>query len=119
MEARLTGPGFQITAVSPEEQPITSKGTTEWRWDVKATTDGKQALHLTLAALFTVEGRDARRAIRTLDRTIEVEVKWSQRIAGFVGNNWKWLWTALVVPLAPVIWGARNRWAGNTPDSKT
>ena len=52
MEARLTGPGFQITAVSPEKQSIASKGTTEWKWDVKATAVGKQELHLTLSALF-------------------------------------------------------------------
>ena len=119
MEARLTGPGFQITAVSPEEQAITSRGSTQWNWDVKAITAGKQQLHLTLTALFTVEGKDTRRAIQTFDRTIDVQVKWGQRIAGFVVENWKWLWTVIVVPLAPVIWRARKRWTGDAPNSKT
>ena len=51
--------------------------------------------------------------VRTFDRTIEVKVSVGQRLAGFVGNNWQWLWAVVVVPVGGLIVsrirGRRNR----------
>jgi len=107
MEAHLTGQNFQITAITPGEQAITSIGTTEWKWEVKPVTPGRHGLHLTLTALFEVDGKSTRRAIRTFDKTIAVDVTLSQQFSGFVARNWQWLWTALLVPL--VVWLVKKR----------
>lgn len=104
MEARLSGTSFQITAITPEEQAIPSKGVTEWKWEVKPTNPGRHQLHLTLTALFNVDGISTRRAIRTFDKTIEVEVRWGQRISGFISENWQWLWAVILAPVAGWIW---------------
>jgi hypothetical protein len=108
MEARLTGPNFQIAAITPEEQAITSKGVTEWKWEVKPASGGRHHLHLTLTALFDVDGNSTRRAIRTFDKTIEVEVTWSDQTSQFVANNWQWLWAAILVPLIGWLWKGRK-----------
>jgi hypothetical protein len=104
MEARLSGGGFQITAVTPEEQAIASKGVTEWKWEVKPKSPGLQQLHMTLNAIFNVDNTSMRRAIRTYDKTIEVEVTLGQRISGFIGKHWKWLWATIFIPVAGFIW---------------
>ena len=119
MEARLTGQNFQITAVTPEEQAISSKDVTEWKWEVKPTTPGRHSLHLTLTALFAVDGNSTRRAIRTFDKTIEVDVTWSQQISGFVLNNWQWLWAAILVPLIGWLWKRRMSRGARTGDTDT
>ena len=113
MEARLTGGGFRIEALTPERQPVGRSSTTEWRWEVEGTEGGSHALHLTLSALITVEGERTPRAVRTFDREIEIQVTLRQRITGFVGDNWQWLWAALIVPLlglaAGFVKARRNR----------
>lgn len=108
MEAHLTGQNFQITATTPEEQAITSKGVTEWKWDVKPTISGRHSIHLTLTALLAVEGHSTRRAIRTFDKVIEVNVTWPQQISRFVANNWQWLWAVILLPLSGWLWKKRK-----------
>lgn len=119
MEARLTGQNFQITAITPEEQAITSRGATEWKWDVKPATPGRHSLHLTLTALFEVDGKSTRRAIRTFDKTIQVDVTFSQQVSGFVAKNWQWLWTALLVPLVLLLVKKRKARAARPIDTDT
>lgn len=51
MEARLTGVGFRIEAVTPEVQAVAGRQNTEWRWEVEPTGTGTRRLHLTLSAL--------------------------------------------------------------------
>ena len=99
MEARLTGSGFTIEALTPETQPVGRRTDTEWSWEVEGSEGGSQRLHLSLSALITVEGERTPRAVRTFDREIEINVTATQRITGFIGDNWQWLWAALVVPL--------------------
>ena len=108
MEARLSGSGFQITAITPEVQAITSSDVTEWKWEVEAVRPRSQHLHLTLSAIFNVEGTSATRTIRTFDKTIEVTVTWPQRISSFLANNWQWLWATLLVPVAGWLWKRRK-----------
>ena len=74
MEAHLSGPNFAVTAISPKTQDVSRNVLTEWKWTVKPTAAGRQPLHLTLSALMSVNGESTPRAIRILDRVIEVEV---------------------------------------------
>lgn len=104
MEARLTGPNFQITAITPEEQAISATENTEWRWEIKPTIAGQHNLHLTLTALINVEGTNTRRSIRTFDRIIEVEVTPGQMAWEFFKKYWQWLWAVVLVPIVGWVW---------------
>jgi hypothetical protein len=104
MEARLSGTNFQITAITPETQAVTRNDVTDWKWEIKPISAGRQYLHLTLSALLKLEGISTPRTIRTFDRTIEVEVSWDQRVTTFLKNNWQWLWAAILVPVAGWLW---------------
>jgi hypothetical protein len=98
MEARLTGLGFRIEAVTPERQAISSSDSTEWRWQIEPTKTGTHRLHLTLSALVHLGNGDHERTIRTFERTLEIRVTWMRRLKDFVGGNWQWLSATILVP---------------------
>ncbi len=104
MEARLSGTGFSILAITPETQAVSMKQPTEWKWDIGARAVGVQQLHLTLTATVSVNGVKTPRTIRTFDRTIDVRVKWTEQVKNFIDGNWKWLWATIVVPVAGWWW---------------
>ena len=110
MEARLTGSGFEIEAITPETQAVARNSVTEWRWEIEPTRTGTRRLHLTLSAIIDVDGASVPRTIRVFDQTLTIHVTWFDRLSGFVGDNWQWLWTAIVVPLALWLWATRKRW---------
>jgi hypothetical protein len=108
MQARLTGNGFEITAITPEEQLISARETTEWKWEVKAVKPGSQRLYLTLSAMIKFQGETKSRAIRTFEREMLVTVSLRKRVLTFLGKNWQWLWTALIVPVMGWLWRRRS-----------
>jgi hypothetical protein len=99
MQARLSGSGFGIEPVTPEIQAVSGTEATEWIWEIKPTEEGNQRLHLTLSVLLSVDGERTPRAVRTLERAIDIRVTSYQRVYGFVANNWQWLWTTILIPL--------------------
>jgi hypothetical protein len=99
MEARLTGLGFEIEAITPEIQAVSAEQTTEWKWQIKPTQTGDQQLHLTLSALVYLENQTMPRVIRTFEETIDVNVTLSQQVSSFFAHNWQWLWTAILIPI--------------------
>ena len=107
MEAHLEGDGFEITSITPDTQAISLHKTVEWRWDVKAVKPGQQRLSLTLNAVVFYQNTQTRHTFKTFGKDIRIRVTVRQRVEGFVANNWKWLWTALIVPLAGYLW---KRW---------
>ncbi|MEM6797754.1 MAG: hypothetical protein AAF725_27545 [Acidobacteriota bacterium] len=108
MEARLTGTGLSIAAVTPEMQAVSGLETTEWRWELAPQEVGSQRLHLTLSALLDVAGSPTPRVIRTFGKTIDVEITWSQQAGGFLTQHWQWLLVTLVIPLAVRFWKRRT-----------
>lgn len=104
MEARLSGPNFAITAITPEIQAVSQRDITEWKWEVKPSSDGRHYLHLTLSAILSVEGASTPRVIRTFDKVIEVKVAWHQRVGSLLEKNWQWMWAAILVPIAGWLW---------------
>ena len=113
MEARLTGKGFKIQAITPETQAVSGVEKTDWKWEIEPTEGGKQRLHLTMSAILTVEGKQVPRVIRTFERNIEIEVTWSRQVADFVANNWQWLWATILVPVAG--WGIQRKISKGQP----
>ena len=104
MEARLSGPSFSITTITPQTQAVSRSHITEWEWEVEPNSAGRHYLHLTLSALLSVDGVSTPRAIRTFDKLIEVQVTWHQRVDSFFDKNWQWLWAAILVPIVGWLW---------------
>jgi hypothetical protein len=113
MEARLSGPNFAITAITPELQAVSRHDITQWKWEVKPSRDGHQYLHLTLSALLSVDAASTPRALRTFDKMIEVEVSWPQQVGSFFEQNWQWLWATVCVPIVGWLWKKKK---GANPD---
>lgn len=110
MEARLEGaPAFEITALTPVQQPVSRSAATEWRWTVRAAQTGRHQLHLTINAIITVAGERYPRSLDVLNRDIEVEITAGQRIGMFLGANWQWLVGTVVIPLAVWLWSQRRK----------
>jgi hypothetical protein len=108
MEAHLSGPEFDITAITPETQAVSRQIDTEWKWEIKPKRAGRHALHLTLSALVSVEGETTPRTIKTFDRDIIIEITAVQRAAAFFAKNWQWLWAAILVPVVTWWWKRRR-----------
>ena len=104
MVASLTGLDFDIERTSDARQPVASTGVTMWGWSVEPTEPGTRSLHLTLSALIDVDGKEETYTVKTFDRTWTVVVPWPDRVTGFAGENWQWLWTAILLPLAAIVW---------------
>ncbi len=115
MEARLTGSGFQITALTPEMQALGSKESTAWKWEIKAISEGLQTLHLTIAVILSINGKDTPKAIRTFNKKIYVNVSLSREISMFFKYNWQWLWAAILLPFAGWAW---KRWRNSAGKKK-
>ena len=107
MEARLSGQGFAITAITPEVQAISRNEITTWSWEVKPMSKGKQYLHMTLSALIGIDGNSTPRSIRTFSKVVNVEVTQAQQLESFVSQNWQWLWATLLVPIAGWVWKSK------------
>ena len=107
IEARLASADLDVTALDPERQSVSARSPTEWRWDVRARQGGDAELTLGLFAI-PPDGASVRR-IQTFERAMRVHVPWTTLAAGFLGDNWEWLWTLLVAPVGGWFWAKRGR----------
>jgi hypothetical protein len=109
MEARLEGaPAFDITPLTPVQQPVSRSSPTEWRWTARALQSGRHQLHLTINAIITVGGERYPRSLDVLNRDIDVDITAAERVSMFLGTNWQWLLGTVVIPLGLWFW-TRNR----------
>ena len=104
MEAKLEGPMFTIAPITKEIQAVSQLEPTEWKWEVHPTKSGNHNLHLTLSALLQIEGQETFRMLKTFDKTIQVRVTTIQKVESFIMEHWKWLWAAVLMPVAGWIW---------------
>jgi len=98
MEARLTGEGFRIVAVTPARQAV-GTGISEWAWDITPEAEGRRTLTLALDALIKVDGETVPRSLRTFRHPIDIEVTTGQRLGAWIRDHGKWAWGALLLPL--------------------
>ena len=120
MEAQLVGHGFNVAPVGPSIQPVEPGKTTRWKWQIKPKEGGPQRLDLTLSAVLN-DGKD-RILLQTLHREITVNVKLSQRAAGWLSSlkDMQWLWAVIIVPIGSfaVAWWRRKKKRPNTRKKK-
>ena len=96
MSANLSGSGFKIVEVTPTEQVVSSKLTTEWRWEIYSLEKGNQSLYLSLNALIYLDGEKSPRSIKTFSKEIVVKYPLWDRIKDYSVPNIQWLWSAFV-----------------------
>lgn len=109
MTADLKGTGFEIIPITESMQAINMEDITDWRWEVTAMKPGTRHLHLTVNTVVEIDGQERTRTIHSHSELITIHVSMQQRISGFVAGNWKWLWSAILVPLAGWVWENRKR----------
>ena len=102
MKATLKGSNFDIAEISEPIQVLTLNDISEWKWQIKALKEGRQSLHLSITAIFEINGKEEKKTFRTYDRIIEVIVK--NRIKFFFSSNWSWI--ALVITTITAIFTA-------------
>ena len=80
MIAVLSGPGFKVTATTPEQQSVAEGFATVWSWDVEAKSAGDQELEATLYVM------PLRQRIASYKQKISVsvmELTWSEWLKSF------------------------------------
>jgi hypothetical protein len=108
MEARLSGSGFEIDALTSARQAYPMRQPTQWTWRVTPKKAGRQELHLTVSAIAGGDG-SAQRLFPTLDHSVEVGMTWSDRGRAFLESHSLWVWAASAVLLAAAIWRYARR----------
>ena len=86
MIATLNGPGFKITATTPEQQTVAERFPTVWEWNVEAIQDGDQELTVTLYVLVPDGDKRNRQRSDSYARDIAVTVKeptWNEWLKEF------------------------------------
>src|SRR5215217_4723671 len=102
---------FDVSSITGEsQQPITSAGDTDWRWKIVASNTGDNDLYLRMGiGLSSPRGESLGfRPVEGFPVSFEkISVKGTpwQNASNFVGSNWQWLWTAILVPLVALLWG--------------
>jgi hypothetical protein len=116
MTATLIGADFSITPITDERQLVTGVGDTRWKWWVEPKRSGLLHLSLRLTAHIEYSTPGSRavtyrapRTIKTFERTLTIRAipeSNSDKVLGFVGDNWQWLFTVLILPAG--LWALRG-----------
>ena len=104
MKVRLSGSDFHIVPLNEEEQVIEKIGLTEWAWDVTPKKSGKKVLHLHVTLRIRLPFGEERKDHPVLDREIVVKVNPAYSVKIFLISYWKWIVTALILPLIGLAW---------------
>jgi hypothetical protein len=99
MKVRLSGDDFDIIPQDEEEQIIEQTGFTEWAWDVTPRKSGKKIIHLHVILRIILPFGEEKKDYPVLDREIAVKVNLGYSVKSFIFANWKWIVTALILPL--------------------
>jgi hypothetical protein len=106
MRVDLSGDDFTILSLNELDQLVTSSGFTEWAWTVTPNKRGQKVLHLHVSLKIKLPDSEKAKDHPVIDKEIDVKVNPAYSGKRFVKENWKWLITALVIPLLGVIWKA-------------
>lgn len=100
VHAKLTAPDFEVEAITPERQAISTTSNTEWLWNLTPKRTGQHQVYLTITAFVYVdESNFIERHIKTFQKVVVIEVTPEQVIRAWLAQHWQWLWTALLLPI--------------------
>jgi hypothetical protein len=110
MKVTLVGaPYFDVKNLDRTEQLITNSGYTQWSFTVTPLQSGKLPLHVRISAVVRAGGVEKSKDFPVKDEIIEVHVSPMAAMQTFVANNWQWLWSTILVPIAAWVWSHRRR----------
>lgn len=104
MRVDLSGNDFSIISLNEKDQVITPSGYTEWAWTAVPQKSGKKLLHLHISLRIKLLDSEKTKGHPVIDKEIVVRVNPVYSIQYFLKKYWKWLITALVIPLTGYIW---------------
>ena len=121
MAAELHGDGFTITPRKhPTEsqdndgfvvKPIALYKETVWDWTVKAAElSRKEEGHALFLSLFVYPEDAKGKFIKVIGRDWQIVVYETvgQKLAGFTGDHWQWIWSAFIIPVVGWIFQIRK-----------
>ncbi len=97
--AKIVPDTFVSPSLSSPEQVIAKDTYTQWSWDVLPLHKGKHTLHLCVTVRIKVGGAEEKRDYPVIDKDITVRVNVPYAVRTFGQQHWKWLVTALMLPL--------------------
>jgi hypothetical protein len=107
MKARLSGDGFDIEALSNEEQLVASDTFTEWSWDVTPRIGGERRLSLLVTVRLNVPGMgEEQRDYPVKDSAVSVRVTPAYAVRQFAQTYWPLLALIVLVPVGIVAYRA-------------
>ena len=106
---KLIAPTFEVTAVTPERQVLIDGQPTKWQWLLRPLEQGKHKVTLSVTAVLKVDDQSVERFIVTFERDIFVHVTIENRLSKFWHNNWQWVISTLLLPLAVWFWHRRRK----------
>jgi hypothetical protein len=115
MKADLDGGfAFAVTPDEPVQKGVRAHGDTDWNWSIRALEQGVQKLTARLTTPVMFEGTLTDVDVRDIDLTIVVipvppaTIPVTAQVLNFLGDNWQWLWAAILVPCAGWLWKRRQ-----------
>lgn len=99
MKVRLSGNDFDIITLHEEGQIVSKDDYTEWAWDVMPLKAGIKALHLLISVRIQMSLREEKKDFPIIDKDVKVNVNPIYTTKRFIKNNWKWIATALILPI--------------------
>ncbi|OAI43387.1 hypothetical protein AYO38_10840 [bacterium SCGC AG-212-C10] len=91
MRVEMRGANFDIVQLSSTEQIITDTEPTSWLFDVTPRKRGRLKLIITADAVIELPGRGSGTlSLPPFERTVRVDVQWSESVADFVRGSWGW-----------------------------
>jgi hypothetical protein len=109
VQAKLVASGFDISNVTPETQPITMDGSTEWIWLLIPKEVGVQKVFLTINAIVEIDEKETQRQIKTYEKELSIEISRKQKIQRWFDGNWQWAWGALIAPIIGLLWAQTRK----------
>lgn len=99
MKVKLSGDCFDINALHEEGQIVSEGGYTEWAWDVLPLKSGSKKLHLLISVRIKLSFGEEKKDFPIIDKDVKVNVNPIYSTKHFISNNWRWLATALILPI--------------------
>jgi hypothetical protein len=113
MRAELIGSDFSPQGDKTlQEQPTSVIEGTTWKWQVHSDRPGKHQLTARIETLMQIEGKDTWKTIDVAEVSINIKING----LGWAMDNWKWLATAIVLPL--IGWYAKRKFGEGSGDEK-
>jgi hypothetical protein len=104
MRAELIGHDFSPSGEETiQEQPNSVREGTTWKWQLHSDIPGRHQLTARIETLMKIDGNDSWRTIEVAEVPIDIKVNQ----IGWAMNNWKWIATAIVLPL--IGWIAKRK----------